>query len=289
MQISCVVLVYDVKISQLGRKNLAVRFNLMRIKWRRLPKTPSPVGKRSARSCKGRGSISDMERHEGFEHAFRPCPRRRTCCFVPNICSSLPCCLGFILGLPRIGKSASFFILSHLPRVGQKSPVHLPEARPLTDACAVCRSCSPPYYLERYTKAGENPWRADQNMTAGQPMFGAMKFSGAAKEKRRRHYPSLTRRSVANRRLTLAPAGLVALRQTFVRRWAWVHPRPGVRRLWTVSGGGFDGLLGVSILVLRGDASREKFLNGVVVRCEPMSSTTWKVYRFILSELDAAR
>jgi hypothetical protein len=54
--------------------------------------------------------------------------------------------------------------------------------------------------------------------TEGQSAFGAVKFSGAAKAKRRRHYPWLTRRSLANRRLTLAPAGLVALRQTFVRR-----------------------------------------------------------------------
>ena len=42
MQISSVVLVYDVKISQLGRKNLAVRFNfnLIRIKLAAAPKTP---------------------------------------------------------------------------------------------------------------------------------------------------------------------------------------------------------------------------------------------------------
>ena len=58
MQISSVVLVYDVKISQLGRKNLAVRFNLInliRIKLAAAPKTPSPVARRSARSCEGRG------------------------------------------------------------------------------------------------------------------------------------------------------------------------------------------------------------------------------------------
>jgi hypothetical protein len=41
--------------------------------------------------------------------------------------------------------------------------------------------------------------------TEGQSAFGAVKFSGAAKAKRRRHYPWLTRRSLANRRLTLAP------------------------------------------------------------------------------------
>ena len=42
-------------------------------------------------------------------------------------------------------------------------------------------------------------------MTAGQSAFGAVKFSGAAKAKRRRHYPWLTRRSLTNRHLTLAP------------------------------------------------------------------------------------
>jgi hypothetical protein len=40
MQISRVVLVYDVKLSQLGRKNLAVRFNLILIKMAVAPKTP---------------------------------------------------------------------------------------------------------------------------------------------------------------------------------------------------------------------------------------------------------
>jgi hypothetical protein len=40
MQISSMELVYDVEISQLGRKNLAVRFNLIRIKLTAAPKTP---------------------------------------------------------------------------------------------------------------------------------------------------------------------------------------------------------------------------------------------------------
>src|SRR5262245_39262533 len=43
------------------------------------------------------------------------------------------------------------------------------------------------------------------NMTAGQPRSERVKFSRAAKAKRRRHYRWLTRRSLANRRLTLAP------------------------------------------------------------------------------------
>jgi hypothetical protein len=53
-----VVLVYDVKISQPGRKNLAVRFNLISLIHTKLvaaPKTPSPVARRSAKSCERRG------------------------------------------------------------------------------------------------------------------------------------------------------------------------------------------------------------------------------------------
>ena len=45
-----------------------------------------------------------------------------TCCFAPNICSSLPWWLGFIPGLPRIGNSAGFFILSQLPAWAKKAP-----------------------------------------------------------------------------------------------------------------------------------------------------------------------
>ena len=51
-----VVLVYDVEISQPGRKNLAVGFNLINLIHTKLaaaPKTPSPVARRSARSCEG--------------------------------------------------------------------------------------------------------------------------------------------------------------------------------------------------------------------------------------------
>ena len=53
-----VVLVYDLKISQPGRKNLAVGFNLINLIHTKLAaaaKTPSPVARRSASSCEGRG------------------------------------------------------------------------------------------------------------------------------------------------------------------------------------------------------------------------------------------
>src|SRR5258708_9434940 len=47
--------------------------------------------------------------------------------------------------------------------------------------------------------------RIGNQKTEGQSAFGAVNFSGAAKAKRRRHYPRLPRRSLANRRLTVAP------------------------------------------------------------------------------------
>ena len=69
-----VVLVYDVKISQLGRKNLAVRFNLINLIHTKLaaaPKTPSPVARRSARTCEGRGIDIRHGAPRKFEHAFK--------------------------------------------------------------------------------------------------------------------------------------------------------------------------------------------------------------------------
>jgi hypothetical protein len=66
--------------------------------------------------------------------------------------------------------------------------------------------------------------------TEGQSAFGAVKFSGAAKAKRRRHYPWLTRRSLANRRLTLAPPQdlLLCAKHLFVAAMvAGVHPGTG--------------------------------------------------------------
>jgi hypothetical protein len=68
MQISRVVVGYDVKLSQLGRKNLAVRFNLIRING------AAPVAGREEiceTPARGVGSISGMEHHESFEHAFK--------------------------------------------------------------------------------------------------------------------------------------------------------------------------------------------------------------------------
>ena len=71
MQISSVVLVYDVEISQLGRKNLAVGFNLISIKMAAAPKTP----------VAGRAEIGEIlrgawDRYQAwsttkFEHAFK--------------------------------------------------------------------------------------------------------------------------------------------------------------------------------------------------------------------------
>ena len=181
------VLVCDVKISQLGRKNLAVRFNLIvRIKLAAAPKTPVDgreeigeilrgardryrrciwlIASRSCRTCCVRqtfvrrchGEHGFIARPAGYWHQnmtarsppwsrevlgaasatlpvvdprfigistfSRTCPRRRTCCFAPNICSSLPWWLGFIPGLPRIGNSAGFFILSQLPAWAKKAP-----------------------------------------------------------------------------------------------------------------------------------------------------------------------
>ena len=53
------------------------------------------------------------------------------------------------------------------------------------------------FYLKHHTKAGWNSWRAVQNMTAGQSALGAVKFSGAAKAKRRRHLPLVDRHGIA--------------------------------------------------------------------------------------------
>jgi hypothetical protein len=70
MQISRVVLVYDVKINQVGRKNLAVRFDMYQI---------GGSSKNPVAGCEEIGEIlrgawdrlSGMERHERFEHAFK--------------------------------------------------------------------------------------------------------------------------------------------------------------------------------------------------------------------------
>jgi hypothetical protein len=63
MQISRMALVYDVKISQLGRKNLAVRFtliNLIHIKLAAAPKTPvagrEEIGKDPERGVESNGA-----------------------------------------------------------------------------------------------------------------------------------------------------------------------------------------------------------------------------------------
>jgi hypothetical protein len=59
---------------------------------------------------------------------------------------------------------------------------------------------------------------ANQSMTEGQSAFEAVKFSGAAKAKRRRSPgvdPPFIGKSTS---YPCLPAGLVALRQTFVRR-----------------------------------------------------------------------
>ena len=69
MQISRVLLVYDVKISQLGRKNLAVRFDMYQIGGGSLPRRRSRGNRRDP--ARGVGSVSGMERHESFEHAFK--------------------------------------------------------------------------------------------------------------------------------------------------------------------------------------------------------------------------
>ena len=69
-----VVLVYDVEISQPGRKNLAVGFNLINLIHTKLaaaPKTPSPVARRSARTCEGRGIDIRHGAPRKFEHAFK--------------------------------------------------------------------------------------------------------------------------------------------------------------------------------------------------------------------------
>jgi hypothetical protein len=70
MQISSMVLVRDVKISQLGRKNLAVRFDTYQIGGG--PQNPRRRSRGDQRDPARRvGSISDMERHKGFEHDFK--------------------------------------------------------------------------------------------------------------------------------------------------------------------------------------------------------------------------
>jgi hypothetical protein len=66
---------------------------------------------------------------------------------------------------------------------------------------------------------------------AGQSAFEAVKFSRAAKAKRRRRYPG-TRRSLAIDFLVpLRPAGLLALRQTLVRRCLVAGVHPGLPRI----------------------------------------------------------
>ena len=66
--------------------------------------------------------------------------------------------------------------------------------------------------------------------TAGRPGLEPVKCSGAAKAKCRRHYPWLPRRSLASRRLTLAPPPkdlLLCAKHLFVAAMvAWVHPGP---------------------------------------------------------------
>ena len=47
-----------------------------------------------------------------------PCPRRRTCCFAPNICLSLPWWLGFTRAAGN--RQFSGFILSQLPAWAKK-------------------------------------------------------------------------------------------------------------------------------------------------------------------------
>ena len=52
-----------------------------------------------------------------------------TCCFAPDICSSLIWWLGFIPGLRRNWQFSGLLHFEPAARVGQKSPAHLTEAR----------------------------------------------------------------------------------------------------------------------------------------------------------------
>ena len=58
--------------------------------------------------------------------------------------------------------------------------------RPLTDACAAALPIV--FVAMAFSILSTTPVAAVQNMTAGQSAFGAAKFSGAAKAKRRRNY-----------------------------------------------------------------------------------------------------
>jgi hypothetical protein len=91
---------------------------------------------------------------------------------------------------------------------------------------------------------------------------------------------------LANRLLSSHAELLLYAKHLFVAALmaAWSAPL-----MVDISGAVLTGCWGVSILVLRGDAGREEFLNGVVARLRTDSSNTWKACRFILSELDAAR
>ena len=69
MQISRAVLVDDVKISQLGCKNLAIRFNLIRIKLAAACKTLVAGREKIGEILRG---AWDRYRHGlSFEHAFK--------------------------------------------------------------------------------------------------------------------------------------------------------------------------------------------------------------------------
>jgi hypothetical protein len=69
MQISRMVLVYDVKFSQLGRKKLAVRFNLIVIKMAAAPKTPAAGREEIGEILRGRG----IDIRHGAPRKFRAC------------------------------------------------------------------------------------------------------------------------------------------------------------------------------------------------------------------------
>ena len=66
-----VVLVYDAKISQLGRKNLAVRLNLILIKMAVAPKTPVAGREEIGENLRGAWDRYQAWSATKFEHAFK--------------------------------------------------------------------------------------------------------------------------------------------------------------------------------------------------------------------------
>ena len=156
---------------------------------------------------------------------------------MPNICSSLLWWLGFTPGLPRIGKSEDRGAVRvrsrEVFRGGKSKAPPLTRGRPAVhwqiDVLVALPAPHAGVVALRQTfvfrchgglgSPQDLPRIGKSEHDGGQPRSERVKFSGAAKVKPAAHL-WLTRRSSTNRRFNRPSprAGLVAPRQTFVRR-----------------------------------------------------------------------